>query len=203
MTMRLSTFIGREMTPLLPDLARLCTIVFREWPHLYEGDGRYDADHLQALADSPRAALIIAYDGGVPVGASTCLPLEDATVNVQEPFLARAWAPERFFYFAETVLLPPYRGRGLGTSLLAMQEAHARAVSTCEFACFCTVQRPPDHRARPVGMVPQDGLWRRLGYAPVPGLQCRMTWKEIGAAGEAEMILQFWAKQLSGAVPMS
>jgi hypothetical protein len=52
-------------------------------------------------------------------------------------------------------------------------------------------------------MVPLDGLWRRLGYAPVPGLHCRMTWKEIGAAGEAEMILQFWAKQLSGAVLMS
>jgi hypothetical protein len=30
-----------------------------------------------------------------------------------------------------------------------------------------------------------------------------MTWKEIGEAGEAEMILQFWAKRLSGAVLMS
>jgi integrase len=49
MTMRLSTFIGREMTPLLPDLARLCTIVFREWPYLYEGDGSYDADHLRDI----------------------------------------------------------------------------------------------------------------------------------------------------------
>src|SRR4051812_47522910 len=44
--LRLATFIGRDMDPVLPDLARLCTTVFRDWPHLYDGDGSYDVDHL-------------------------------------------------------------------------------------------------------------------------------------------------------------
>lgn len=55
MKLRLATLTGRNVVPLLPDLARLCTVVFRDWPHLYDGDGRYDADHLQALAASPRS----------------------------------------------------------------------------------------------------------------------------------------------------
>jgi hypothetical protein len=93
MKLRLATLTGRNVVPLLPDLARLCTGVFRNWAHL-DGDGRY-ADHLQALAASPRSALIVAFDGETPVGASTCLPLMDATANIRAPFLAQAWAVER------------------------------------------------------------------------------------------------------------
>src|SRR3954462_6705111 len=97
MMLRLSIFLGRAMTPLLSDVARLCTIVFREWPHLYDGDGRYDPDHLRMLGASPGSVLIMAYDGDTPVGASTGLPLADATRNVQAPFLARGWPLLPFF----------------------------------------------------------------------------------------------------------
>jgi len=196
MTPRFSTFIGQEMAPWIPDLARLCTTVFRDWPHLYDGDGRYDTDHLQALVMSPRAALIIAYDGGLPVGASTCLPLEDATANVRAPFLARGWPPARYFYFAESVVLPSWRGRGAGAAFFAMREAHVRAVSHCDFTCFSTVERPANHPSRPHGPRPLDSFWRRRGYAPVPGLRCAMTWREIGHAEDSDLSLQFWIKAL-------
>jgi GNAT superfamily N-acetyltransferase len=198
--LRLATLIGRDMTPLLPDLARLCTVVFRDWPHLYEGDGRYDTEHLEALAASPRSALIIAYDGGMPVGASTCLPLEGAMANYQAPFLARGWPLERFFYLAESVLLPAYRGQGIGEAFFARREAHIRAASTCDFACFCTIQRPEDHPLRPPATTSLDAFWRRRGYVPVPGLHCTMRWKEIGQAGASDMTMQFWSKSLTGAV---
>ena len=184
------------MAPLLPDLARLCTIVFREWPHLYEGDGGYDAEHLNGLAASPKAALVVAYDGDRPVGMSTCLPLEDATSDVQALFLARGWPLGRFFYFAESVLLPNWRGQGIGAAFFAIREAHMRAVSDCDVACFCTIQRPETHPARPTGVRPLDGFWRGLGYAPVPGLQCTMTWREIGRTEDSDVTLLFWAKSL-------
>src|ERR1700712_3758748 len=141
MTLRLSTFVSGAMTPLLSDVARLCTIVFREWPHLYDGDGRYDPDHLRMLGASPGSVLIMAYDGDTPVGASTGLPLADATRNVQAPFLARGWPLLPFFYFAESVLLPPYRGRGIGATFFAMREAHAQLAAAYDFTCFCTIQR--------------------------------------------------------------
>jgi hypothetical protein len=106
MKLRLATLTGRNVVPLLPDLARLCTVVFRDWPHLYDGDGRYDADHLQALAASPRSALIVAFDGETPVGASTCLPLMDATANIRAPFLARAWTGSSIWPKSSLVLPP-------------------------------------------------------------------------------------------------
>ncbi|MFL5279581.1 MAG: GNAT family N-acetyltransferase, partial [Rhodopila sp.] len=73
----------------------------------------------------PQSVLIMAYDGDTPVGASTGLPLADATGNVQAPFLVRGWPLPSFFYFAESVLLPPYRGRGVGATFFAPREAHA------------------------------------------------------------------------------
>jgi GNAT superfamily N-acetyltransferase len=196
MTLRLSTYVGGDMVPLLPDLARLCTIVFREWPHLYEGDGSYDQEHLSALAASPRVALVVAYDGEQPIGMSTCLPLEDATPGVQAPFLARGWPLDRFFYFAESVLLPDWRGQGIGAAFFATREAHARAVSDCAVTCFCTIQRPPTDPARPTQVRALDGFWRGLGYAPIPGLQCVMTWREIGRTEDSDVTLLFWAKSL-------
>ncbi len=158
MTVRLSIFSGPDIAPTLRDLAQLCTIVFRDWPHLYDGDGRYDPDHLQALAASQRSAVVMAYDGEVPVGAATCLPLEDAAVSYQAPFLARAWPVEKFFYLAEAVLLPEYRGRGIGAAFLALRETHIRAVADCEFACFCAVERPDNHPARPSNWVPLNAF---------------------------------------------
>src|SRR5690349_4451071 len=199
MKLRLATLTGRNVVPLLPDLARLCTVVFRDWPHLYDGDGSYDADHLQALAASPRSALIVAFDGETPVGASTCLPLIDATANIRAPFLARAWTVERFFYLAESVLLPAYRGHGIGAAFFVLREAHIRAVSICDFACFCAIERPDDHPRRPAAAAPLDAFWRRRDYAPVPDFRCTMRWKEIDQAAESEMILQIWIKSLTGA----
>ena len=198
MTLRLVTFIGRNVAPVLPDLARLCTVVFRDWPHLYDGDGRYDVDHLQALAASPQSALIVAFDGATAVGASTCLPVTDATANFRAPFLAQAWPADRFFYLAESVLLPAYRGQGIGAAFFALREAHIRAVSACDFACFCAIERPEDHPRRPPAAASLDTFWRRRGYAPVPGFHCTMRWKEIGRAIESDFKMQIWIKSLAG-----
>jgi GNAT superfamily N-acetyltransferase len=197
MTITIARYAGKGLVPHLPVLARLCTAVFREWPNLYEGDGRYDADHLRSIADSPASLLLIASDGAEPIGASTCLPLRDATPDVQAPFHARGWSPGNFFYLAESVILPRYRGRGMGGQFFAMREAHARLVSDCAFTCFCAIMRPPDHPARPADATSLDAFWRRQGYSPVPGLQCSMAWREIGATDESDLTLQFWIKMLT------
>jgi GNAT superfamily N-acetyltransferase len=199
MTLQLATFTGQHVTPLLPDFARLCTVVFRDWPHLYDGDGLYDTDHLQALAASPRSALIVAYDGETPVGASTCLPMMDTAPEYLSPFLARGWPAHRFFYLAESVLLPAYRGQGIGAAFFTLREAHIRAVSTCDFACFYATDRSEHHPLRPATAGSLDIFWRRQGYAPDPGFPCTIRWKEIGNAEESDLAMQVWVKSLNGA----
>ncbi|MBV9249067.1 MAG: GNAT family N-acetyltransferase [Acetobacteraceae bacterium] len=187
------------MAPLLPDVARLCTSVFRDWPHLYAGDGQYDSAHLQTLATSPQSILVMAHDGDRPVGASTGLPLTDATENVRAPFLARGWPLRPFFYFAESVLLQPYRGRGVWASFLAVREVHAQLVANCDFICACTIERSDDHPLfRSADPKPLHAPLRRHGYAPVPDLRCTMTWREVGQPADSDLSMLFWTKTLTG-----
>ncbi|MBU6357131.1 MAG: GNAT family N-acetyltransferase [Rhodospirillales bacterium] len=173
--------------------------MFRAWPYLYEGNEAYERDYVATYAASERAAIVIARDGDAIVGASTCLPLTDEDGAMQAPFRAAGIDPASVFYFGESVLLPAYRGRGVGVAFFREREAHARAVSDAAQAAFCAVIRDNADPRRPTDATTLDVFWRKRGYAPVSGLVCRMRWREIGAAHEVENRLQVWMKPLGGA----
>lgn len=196
---RIEALAGGDLLPHLHALGRLRAAVFRDWPYLYDGDPDYEASYLGIYAESRRAAAFVAFDGHAPVGLSTCIPMADETAEVVAPFAARGVDPSRVFYFGESVLLPAYRGQGIGVRFFQAREAHARMVSDADFAAFCAVQRPADHPARPPGAEPLDAFWRRRGYIFRPDLVCAMRWKEVGDAEESEHRLAFWLKSLTGA----
>ena len=196
---RVQTCTGAALLPLLPALARLRITVFREWPYLYDGSKGYETGYMHSYADSPHAAVVVAFAGDEPVGAATCLPLMDESENVKAPFLARGLDPARVFYFGESVLLPGLRGRGLGVRFFEGREAHARAVSNADFACFCAVERAPDDPRRPADYVPLDRFWRNRGYQPMPEFACTMRWREVGRAEEISHRLNFWGRALRDA----
>lgn len=198
-SLRIETLGGQDLHPLLADLARLRTAVFREWPYLYHGDADSEEEYLATYMTSPLAGVVVAFDGASAVGMSTCIPLAAEPGNVLAPFLARGWDPARFFYFGESVLLAQYRGQGIGVEFFRRREAHAREVSPADFACFCAVQRPANHPARPKHHVPLDEFWRRRGYRAYPDLTCRMRWREVGQTVESDHTLAFWIKSLTGA----
>ena len=64
--------------------------------------------------DSPDSVFVLALDGDQVVGASTGMPMAEETKEVKTPFLAHGWDAGQIFYFGESVLLPAYRGRGVG-----------------------------------------------------------------------------------------
>ncbi|MCX7384152.1 MAG: GNAT family N-acetyltransferase [Alphaproteobacteria bacterium] len=198
MTLRIAVYSGPALTPMLPALSRLRMAVFRAWPYLYEGDLAAEADYLADFVRAPTAGLVVAFDGQEPVGCSTCVALVEEDAGLTGPFLVRGIDPARVFYFGESVLLPAYRGRGAGVAFFAAREAHARAVSDCDFAAFCAVVRPEDHPARPAGHVPLDTFWRRRGFTPYPDLTCGMAWREVGGDSEIDHTLSFWIKSLHG-----
>ena len=198
-TIDIGLVTGVALPALIPDLARLRVQVFRDWPYLYDGDEAYERDYLQIYLQSPRAAVIVARSDGGIMGASTCLPLTDETAEVQAPFLAAGYDPARFFYFGESVLLPAWRGRGIGVAFFRAREAHASAVSACDYAAFCAVQRPDDHPSRPPGYTKLDAFWTRRGFSQRPDLRCMMDWKDVGAPERTAKPLIFWLKSLTGA----
>jgi GNAT superfamily N-acetyltransferase len=198
-TLDVRTVAGADLPPFIPALARLRITVFRDWPYLYDGDQDYEESYLRIYAESPRAAIVLAFDGEAVVGASTCVPLADETENVQAPFRAAGIAIDRVFYFGESILLESYRGSGAGVRFFEEREAHARHTSVCDIAAFCAVQRPLDHPGRPANAIPLDAFWRRRGFTSYPNLACDMQWKEVGAAEETSHRLSFWLKSLTGA----
>lgn len=190
---------GAAIAPHLGDVARLRIAVFREFPYLYDGDAGYEARYLQVYVDTPDSVCVLAFDGGRVVGASTALPLAAEDDGFQQPFLDRGMDVDRVFYLAESVVLPEYRGRGLGHRFFDAREAHARALGRFAWTAFAAVDRAPDDPRRPPGARENAAFWTRRGYARQPGMTMRLAWREIGEAQESEKPLTYWLRPLEPA----
>ncbi|MFC3085757.1 GNAT family N-acetyltransferase [Tabrizicola soli] len=186
---------GAELEAALDEVARLRITVFRDWPYLYDGTLEYERQYLDSYRDNPGALLVGAFHDGRLIGASTSTPMEDHAPEFSAPFRALGIAPERILYGAESVLLRPYRGLGLGHRFIDLREAHARALGRSHVA-FCSVIRPEDHPARPAAARTNDAFWRGRGYEPLPGVVARFSWKDLGDSEESEKPLQFWMRAL-------
>jgi GNAT superfamily N-acetyltransferase len=187
---------GADLIADLPTLARLRIRVFREYPYLYAGDADYEERYLRTYADAPDGVMVLVRDGDRVVGASSALPLAAETPNVIEPFKSQGYRVERIFYYGESILLPEYRGRGLGRRFFDAREAHARALGRFDIACFCAVDRPDDHPRRPPGYRPLDGLWAKQGFVKQPQLRTTFSWRDLDEAEETPKPMVFWLKRL-------
>ena len=194
--MQIEIVHGKAVTPHIPDLARLRIEVFRAFPYLYEGSEDYEAGYLAAYAASPESLFVLALDGGRIVGASTGVPMTDASEVFRRPFVKAGIDPASVFYFGESVLLAAYRGRGLGVRFFEEREAYARRLARFDWCAFCAVERPRDHPLRPAGHVPLDAFWSRRGYAHRADLGTMLAWQDIGEEGESEKPMSFWLKRV-------
>lgn len=194
--LRFEAFHGADLGERLWDIARLRMTVFRDWPYLYDGDEEYERRFLQIYLDSPRSFALTVLDGDDVVGVTTAMPLTDEAREIRQPFIDNGFDIARVFYFAESVLLRPYRGRGLYRRFFREREQHARSYGEYLHATFCAVQRPCDHPSRPADHQPLDPIWRHFGFEPRPELVARFPWRDVGASQETTKPLQFWLKPL-------
>ena len=192
---RVERLTGEDLSKALDDVARLRIEVFRAWPYLYDGDEAYERHYLQTYRESENAILVAAFDGDRLVGASTGTPMEDHAEDFAAAFDGQGIDLKDIFYCAESVLLPGYRGRGIGHAFFDAREAHARAMGR-RYVAFCGVVRPADHPLKPEQYQPLDPFWRKRGYAPVKGAVAQFRWKDIDQPEETEHPLQFWMRAL-------
>lgn len=196
MNLRVEALTGAALEAALDDVAQLRIAVFRAWPYLYDGDLAYERRYLQTYRDSPGAVLAGAFDGARLVGAATGTPMEDHAADFAAPFAATELELSDVFYCAESVLLPEYRGQGVGHRFFDIRERHARRLGR-RYVAFCGVMRTDDHPAKPPGYHPLDAFWRGRGYAPLPGVVAEFRWTDIGDSAETAKPLQFWMKELT------
>lgn len=195
MTIRIAPLTGADLQAALPDLAKLRIAVFAAWPYLYAGSEAYEREYLAEFTAAPDAVLVAALDGDRIVGAATASPLIAQDGYIRAAFGSAGIDLSGVFYFGESVLLPEYRGQGIGHAFFDHREAAARAWGASH-ASFCAVVRPADHPARPAGYVPLDAFWTRRGYAPVPGMIGTFHWQDHGEAEESGKPMQYWLRAL-------
>jgi GNAT superfamily N-acetyltransferase len=194
-TLRFQPFLGGAIAQVLDDVAALRIAVFRDWPYLYDGDLDYERRYLGHYAQTQGAIVVVAYDGAQVVGAATGLPMLAADAEFQAAFAGTEIDLTQLFYCAESVLLPAYHGQGAGHQFFDLREGQARALGYSH-VCFCGVQRPADHPARPCDYRALDDFWRKRGYAPLSGVQAQFAWRDIGDATDTPKTLQFWMRAL-------
>jgi GNAT superfamily N-acetyltransferase len=179
----------------LGDLARLRIAVFRDWPYLYEGSLDYERDYLAGFESEHGSVLVVAHDGGAIVGMATASPMAAQKPAMRDPMIVAGHDPAALFYFGESVLLPGYRGQGIGHAFFDHREAAARQAGATS-ACFCAVIRPPDHPLRPAHARDLAPFWHARGYAPVEGALAEFDWQDIDQQHETAHPMQFWARSL-------
>ena len=185
---------GARAQEHLHELAKLRIQIFRAWPYLYAGDLDYEADYLQVYLRSERSIVILARAGDALIGASTGLPLSDENAAFQVPFLDANRAIHELFYFGESVLIPEFRGQGIGHRFFDLREQHA-AQSGFSLSCFAAVRRHAEDLRRPSHARDLQPFWRARGYAP-NGLSMRLAWRELGQDQDASNTLDFWQRRL-------
>lgn len=186
---------GETIAARVEPLAALRLQVFRDWPYLYEGTLAYERHYLETYSRCPDSLAVLAWDGSTCIGTTTALPLRDAQPEMREPFERAGVTTEDILYFGESVVLSPYRGRGIGLRFFAEREAHARRLGLRRCA-FCAVDRPEQHPMKPAGYVPNDAFWQRRGYQRHPELVCHFDWQDLGEAAPSPHPLTYWLKTL-------
>lgn len=187
---------GSEARAFVHELAELRVKVFWDFPYLYEGTLEYEKKYLETYFQAKYSFIFLVEDEGKIVGATTGIWAQEEEESFRKPFDERGFNPENLFYFGESVLLPEYRGRGIGKKFFEEREAYARSLPFIKALSFCAVVRPADHELRPKDYQPLDPFWRSQGFEMVPGMTTDYGWPDRGDNITTSKKMQFWMKKI-------
>lgn len=187
---------GQELEPFIESLAQLRIDVFKAFPYLYNGTLDYEKNYLKTYIKSPHSFVTLACLGDQIIGATTAILASDEESSFQEPFKARGIAPESVCYFGESILLPEYRGLGIGKEFMNRRLHFARNLRGVQWASFCAVIRPTDHPLKPSNYRSLDSFWQQMGFRPVEGMLTEYSWLDVGETAESTKKMQFWMRTL-------
>ena len=187
---------GEDVSEYFEEIATLRTQVFREYPYLYDGNMEYEKEYLQPYLASDKSIAVLGFCDNLLVGVSTGVPLTDEADDMQRPFRNQGYDITKIFYYGESVVLPEYRGYGLGKQFFQAREAHARRCDHFNLLSFFAVNRPENHPRRPKDYRPLNGYWEQQGFKEIPSLQTTFTWQDLDEQSPSPKQLTSWAKPL-------
>jgi GNAT superfamily N-acetyltransferase len=191
--LRYELAVGANIAALIPQLGQLRMDVFYDFPYLYEGSLEYEEKYLRIYTQNPLSVAFGVFDQDKLVGATTGIPLIAESLEIQKPFLERQLNLDNIFYFGESILLPAYRGKGLGHLFFDEREKHALE-NGFKTTAFCSVVRSENHPLRPTDYRSNDAFWSKRGYTK-QDFSCEMSWLDRNETEESEKELLFWTKE--------
>ncbi len=186
---------GKEIVPVIPDIARLRIEVFAEWPYRYDGEMKYEMKYLNKFASSEEAICVVAKEGDAIIGVSTGVPLADEDEKIRNAFTARGYDVGDVFYLSETVLKKEFRGQGIGRLLAEKRMEEVLKNPQFTVLSFANVVREnvPENSYKDL-----SSSQKKMGFVCDPDLIVWFDWKDIGDEEESAKPLVFWVKDLKG-----
>ena len=185
-----------EAEARLNEMASLRINVFKDFPYIYDGSLDYEVKYLSRYLKAENAQFIAALNQqNQLVGLATCLPLSEEDNFVQKPFLDASLNLEEIFYFGESVLLPQYRGNGVGHKFFDLRELVAQNYGS-KYTYFCVVNRSEQHPLRPLEYRPLDAFWKSRGYSKIENLKSYFKWKDLDESEETPKEMIYWKRSL-------
>ncbi len=198
--LRFETHLGAAIRPYVRDVAALRLEGFRAFPYLYEGTMAYEESYLAAYADAPRSMLIRVLAEGQLAAVATATPLcssSEIVAEGPERFRRAGLDPTTFYYYAEILVKPAYRRRGIAEAIYRERERLAVEWGY-ENLCLAIVVRPDDHPLRPATYKSPEHIWRRDGFVKT-AIEFAYHWPTIfpdGSVRDVANPMVFWTKRL-------
>jgi GNAT superfamily N-acetyltransferase len=187
---------GEKIIPYLDDLAKLRIAVFKEYPYLYEGDSAAEANFIKKYINCAHAILFVVLHDNKVVGVATGLPLEFEFDAIKQPFIDNNLIIKNIYYLGDQILLPEYRGQGIGKKFFTGMEAGIKNFNQYSCIAFCAIERDISHPKKPKNYQSLDEYYKKHGYKKHPELVAKIPWAEIGSAEKINHTLVFWLKNI-------
>lgn len=185
---------NRAIAPYIRSIADLCNTVYAEFPYRYDGQDNDYNYYFDTYVNALHSFACIVLDGDKPIGVITAIPLADYRPNKIKTFADHGFDVHQFAYLRELVLLPEYRGQGIGKQLYLRVENWAR-VNKFTYIAFAQIDESKISVCPPTGYSPLDGFWKKLGFIKHPELQFDAFYKCVGEE-EAIHPMYYWVKKL-------
>ena len=189
-------YSGNEAREIANELAELRIKVFWDFPYLYEGNIEYEKKYLETYFTARHSFILVVKDGDKVIGATTAIWVNDEEDSFKKSIQNYGLNADEVLYFGESVLLPEYRGLGLGKVFMDEREKFARSLGFIKILAFCSVERPLDHPMRPKDYRPLDEFWKSRGFAPALGLSTEFSWQDRNESQETMKKMNYWLKYI-------
>jgi GNAT superfamily N-acetyltransferase len=201
----IKVLVDSELQKILPFIVEQRITLFREYPYLYEGNAKEENTYLTWFSKLPHSAVVVAYLGDDPVGFVTGTDFTAFSEHFEgssDLFKRAGLNPWAYYYIAEIIILPSYRGNHLSKRLFDAIEAYAYK---CGYTASCFVTESHDvHPLKPKNYRSLEPLWADLGYAQ-SSLFIHFSWLTIqpDTSGiQQEHKLDYWLKDLNKERPV-